>query len=74
MSGLNVDGHAFLSAQFERMSLIRPMMAIYLVEYEGRMKPAWKQSLCASKSPLPVKRSIATVTAAICTRSRTQTK
>ena len=49
MSGLNVDGHAFLSAQFERMSLIRPMMAIYLVEYEGRMKP------CLEAEPLRFK-------------------
>jgi hypothetical protein len=39
IGGARLDLNAWLSAEFDRATLIRPLMAIYLVEYEGRMKP-----------------------------------
>ncbi len=39
IGGVRLDLNAWLSAEFDRATLIRPLMAIYLVEYEGRMQP-----------------------------------
>ncbi len=39
MGGVQFDLNAWFEGEFDRATLIRPLMAIYLIEYEGRMKP-----------------------------------